>query len=143
MDKKPTGSKATAPRASTGTVTRTELRETLSRATPRLAADEEKALRMLHGVSAPRTIVLERVGQDHPDTREKLLGIELELLRQWRERQSGTGRPDPRSQAKSAAPAAKETVVVVPAKAPAKAAATVNPRRDRIVQALRSRKSSK
>ena len=62
---------------------------------------------------------------------------ETQLLRQWRERQSTTGRPDPRSEAKTA-PAAKASTAAAPAPK-----ATVNPRRDKIVQALRSRKGSK
>lgn len=132
MHKKPTSNNATEIRPATQTVTKTALREALARATPDLGGDEEKVLRMLHGVSAPRTIVLERVGQDHPDAREKLLGIELELLRQWRERQAA--RPQPRS---SARPAAKATA------APAPAAPTPNPRREKIVQALRTKKAGR
>lgn len=123
MSKKPTGSRpsarstdATVTQAVTGaTMTGAEVRQSLSGAAPRLEAVEEKALRMLHGAAAPRTLVLERVGQDHPDAREKLLSLELELLRQWRDRQRGA--------------------------APSPAASTEgNPRRARIIAALRSRK---
>lgn len=117
MNKKPT----TGTRAAAVTTTES-IRQGLSRSTPRLAADEEKVLRMLNGASAPRTTVLERVGQDHPDSRQKLLGIELELLRQWRERQGATNRPDPRSAARTPAIEAR---------------ASANPKREKIVQALR------
>lgn len=129
MQKKPMGKTETArtAAAATGTLTRQKVREALARGATRLPADEEKALRMLHGGSAPRTLVLERVGQDHPDAREKLLGIELELLRQWRERQGST-KPEPRSSAVPAAPAA---------------ATTPNPKRERIVAALKTKKPSR
>jgi hypothetical protein len=116
MQKKPTAQQTTR------TVTAAEVREALARRAPELAAEEEKVLRMRHGAPATRTLVLERVGQDHPDAREKLLGIEMELLRQWRERQSAA-RPAP------AAAVARPAV------------AAANPRRDKIVQALRTRKS--
>ncbi len=112
------------------TVTTSDVREALKRPSPRLAPEQEKVLRMRHGAAAPRTLVLERVGQDHPDAREKLLGIELELLRQWRERQ--TARPEPRAQ----------VAVRVEAPVAARPAAPApNPRRDKIVQALRTKKS--
>jgi len=120
MQKKPMGTKASGTQA-VRTVSKAEVAEGLAKGGGRLPAEEEKALRMMYGVPAPHTLVLERVGQEHPDSRERLLGLELELLRQWRERQAGS-RPDPRSQA-------------VPAAAPAS-----NPGRARIVQALRSRK---
>jgi hypothetical protein len=109
------------------TLTQSDVRDTLARPTPALAAEDEKVLRMRYGAPAPRTLVLERVGQDHPDAREKLLGIELELLRQWRERQAA--RPDPRAQTTVAPPVA------------ARVAPAPNPRRDKIVQALRTKKS--
>lgn len=115
MTKKPmTSSRTSATRS--GTVTTTDVREALARSTPTLAAEEEKALRMLHGVPVSRTTVLERVGQDHPASREKLLGIELELLRQWRERQAA--KPEPRNEAK---------------------AAPASPRREKIVAALKTK----
>lgn len=132
MNKKPTG-KTTGTRAAPVTTTTTSpktlqaVRQGLSRSTPQLAADEDKVLRMRTGTTVPHTLVLERVGQDHPDSRQKLLGIELELLRQWRERNGG--KPDPRAQAKA---------TTVAAAAPA----TANPKREKIVQALR-RKPSK
>ena len=125
---KKTGNDTIQTRGQTRTLSKTALRRALARPTPELAGDEEKALRMLNGGSTPRTTVLERVGQEHPDSREKLLGIELELLRQWRERRDA-GRADPRAAAKATpAPAAKP--------AP-------NARREKIVQALKAKKPSR
>lgn len=119
MQKRPMGGKKS--QATTGTVTTAEVRSALARDTTGLAAEEEKALRMLHGVPAPRTLVLEQVGQDNPDTRDRLLGIELELLRQWRERKSA-----------APAPGARTTSSVT---------AEANPRRDKLVQALKAKKT--
>jgi len=121
MQKKPTAQQSA--QQATRTVTAAEVRETLARRTPDLEADAEKLLRMRYGAPAPRTLVLERVGQEHLDTRQKLLDIELELLRQARARQQASARV--------AAPAPQ---------APRAAAPAANPRRDKIVQALRARK---
>lgn len=123
MQKKPTAQQSTGAQQATRTVTAAEVREALARRTPELAADEEKVLRMRHGAPSPRTLVLERVGQDHADTRERLLGLEVEFLRQWRERQQLAARAAPAPQATTRTPA------------PA-----ANPRRDKIVQALRTKK---
>jgi len=132
MQKKPTTPRAaSATKAQTAVTTdtsRTEVEQALSTGKVKLPAVEEKALRMRHGVGAPRTLVLERVGQDHPDAREKLLSIELELLRQWRQRQSATQRPDPRSSVATPGPVASGGI------------STANPKRDRIVAALKSKK---
>jgi hypothetical protein len=134
MNKKPTGATGlgrtatTVTTETTRTLTRQQVRDALARGATRLPSDEEKALRMLHGGSAPRTLVLERVGQDHPDTREKLLGIELELLRQWRERQAAQ-KPEPRLQA-AAAPRPAAPVAA-------------NPKRERIVAALKTKKPAR
>ena len=103
----------------TRTVTRTAVRTALARATPQLEAAEEQLLRMEHGVSPAAAELLPRVGQDHAEAREKLLSIELELLRQFKERQV-------------AARAAAQTVVT----SATPQAAAPSPRRDRIVQAL-------
>ncbi len=139
MPKKPTSHRPAAAarsgRATTTTVdadvktqvSPAEVAEALARPN-RLTATEEKALRMTHGVSAPRTLVLERVGQNHPEARAKLLGIELELLRQFRARQSAQA-----TVTTSAPPAASITSVVAPA----------NPKRDRIVAALKAKKPTK
>lgn len=106
-------------RPASRTLTTDEVRETLSRGPTALAADEEKVLRLRLGVPVRHDVLLERVGQENPETRERLLGIELELLRQLRERQRTAAAPEPQA---SAAPS--------------------NPRRDRIVAALRARKPS-
>jgi DNA-directed RNA polymerase sigma subunit (sigma70/sigma32) len=112
----------TKDRASTTTLTTTSLRQALVRAVPSLEADAEKVLRMRHGASGARSLVLEQVGQDHPETAERLMSIEVELLRQWRERQAAL--------ASVKAPSAPARELLAP-----------NPRRDRIVQALRTKKS--
>ena len=103
----------------TRTVTRTAVRTALARPTPQLEAAEEQVLRMEHGVVPAVAELLPRVGQDHAEAREKLLSIELELLRQFKERQV-------------AARATAQTVVT----SAAPQAAAASPRRDRIVQAL-------
>jgi len=102
------------------TLSAAAVRQALARPAPSLEADAEKVLRMRHGAPGVRTLELERVGQDHPETAERLLSLEVELLRQWKERQAA-------AQARAAAPARE--------------AAPANPRRDRIVQALRSQKN--
>ena len=117
MQKKPTSQHSPGTPQATRTVTETEVRESLNRHHAGLEPDEEKVLRMRHG-AASRSLTLTRVGQDNPDTREKLLSIELELLRQWKARQEP--RPAP--------------VLVRPA------APEANPRRDKIVSALRTKK---
>lgn len=115
MQKRPMGGKS-----STTTVTTTEIKQALNRNATGLAAEEEKALRMLHGVGAPHTHVLERVGQDNPETRGKLLDIELELLRQLRQRQTAQ---------------ASDTQTTT--------RAASNPRRDQLVKTLRAKKPSR
>ena len=149
MQKKPTSQKAaSAPRAGHSVsasqqsavqteLSRAELTQALASGSARLAADQEKALRMLHGVAAPRTLVLERVGQNHPEAREKLLGIELELLRQSRSRATA---------AATTAPTAGLTAGhgrPATAPAPAAQAAPANPRRAKIVAALKSKKPTR
>lgn len=128
MNKKPMGSRATTVSTetlvSTESLSSTDVAASLEQGATRLDAAEEKVLRMRHGVPAARTLVLQQVGQEHPEAREKLLSLELELMRQLRDRQ--------RTAAPAAAAARVEPVV---------AAATVNPRRDKIVAALRARKT--
>jgi hypothetical protein len=128
MQKKPPSSKAASPHRAGRTATTqqtlsaAELTQALSRGTPQLAAVEEKALRMHYGVSVPRTLVLERVGQNHKESRDELLNIELNLLRQWHARAK-------------AAPATHAGATAL--------AAPPNPRRERIVAALKSKKPSR
>lgn len=119
MSKKPTGG-----RTSTTTVTRTEVERALAKAPSQLPADEEKAVRMLHGVGANGSLALGRIGQESEETRAVLLDIELELLKQWRAR------------AAAAQSASQTTPATEPAVEP-------NPRRDRIVSALRTKKPSR
>lgn len=122
MSRKPTSHPADA-RAAATTLAVADLEQAIARDGSRLPALEEKALRMRHGLPAPRTLVLERVGQDHPEARERLLDIELELLRQWRTRQ--------------------EAARAAPARVEAEPALPDNPRRAEIVAALRQKKPSR
>ena len=110
--------------AATRTVTTDTLRTALARPVARLEAPEEQLLRMRHGAGLAREEALEQVGQLHAESREKLLSIELELLRQWKARQA-------------AVPA---KVVTSPVATAPVAASAVNPRRDKIVNALRMKK---
>ena len=150
MQKKPTSQKAaSAPRAGHSVsasqqaavqteMSRAELTQALAGGSARLAADQEKALRMLHGVAAPRTLVLERIGQNHPEAREKLLGIELELLRQARLRTATVA-----ASAAAAPRAGQAASQARPPAAPAVSAAPANPKRARIVAALKSKKPTR
>lgn len=115
MQKKPTASPRTTTTTTTRAPTKTAVREALARSGTALPADEEKALRMLNGASVPGNYVLERVGQEHPEAREKLLSIELQLLKEWKARQAAT---------------------VTAAKAPAR---EPNARRSQIVSALKKK----
>lgn len=118
MQKKSRGSQT----GTTTTVTSAEVKKALTRETTGLAADEEKALRMLHGAGGSHSLVLERVGQNNPDTRDALLSMEVELLRQMRQRAATSA---PQHQTASRADAAP------------------NPRRDEIVKALKAKKPSR
>jgi len=119
MQKKSTSQKTTTRTTREQVVeknlSRAELVRALASGAARVTPSEEKAVRMIHGIGAPRTLVLERIGQDNPETRARLLDIELELLRQSRAR-------------------ALATPVATVATAPA------NPKRARIVAALKSSK---
>lgn len=117
MQKKSRGSQT-----GTTTVTSAEVKTVLTRDTTGLAADEEKALRMLHGVGGSHSLVLERVGQNNLDTRDALLSMEVELLRQLRAR-SATSAPQ------------KQTL--------SRTDVAPNPRRDEIVKALKAKKPSR
>jgi hypothetical protein len=120
MQKKPqTPSAATSVTIETS---QAEVRQALATGNARLSAAEEKALRMRYGAGSPGSLVLERVGQNHPEARERLLGIELELLRQAKARQAAA------------------SVKPAPVVAAVTAAAPANPKRDRIVEALRKKK---
>ena len=68
-------------KSSPGTITSTQVRETLRIAAQRLSAREEKALRMREGVGLDPTAPLPRRGQTHPDARAELLALEMELMR--------------------------------------------------------------
>ncbi len=69
-----------ANKPSAGTTTTTEVRELLQTAAQKLGAREEKALRMLQGVTVGPHEPLPRRGQDNPDARAELLALEIELV---------------------------------------------------------------
>lgn len=48
----------------------------------RIGPEEEKVLRMRHGIVAPDSLPLDRVGQDDPEVAARLREIELEAYRQ-------------------------------------------------------------
>jgi hypothetical protein len=63
----------------TVSVSARQVRQAISRRT--LATDEERLLRMKHGVSVSPGERLERVGQDHPKARAQLDELELMAFR--------------------------------------------------------------
>jgi DNA-directed RNA polymerase sigma subunit (sigma70/sigma32) len=48
--------------------------------TSTLTTNEEKVVRMRHGLRAPDTMKLEQVGNDHPETRSMLASMEKRAL---------------------------------------------------------------
>lgn len=94
------------------TVTKDEVRELLETAAAKLAAHEERALRMRHGAGAAPATVLTRKGEGHPEAQEELLALELQAFRELKAR-AAAARP---------------------------AAATENRTKDKIVRALRRKK---
>ena len=66
-------------KASSSTITSTEVRELLRTAARQLSAREEKALRMRSGASIGRNEVLPRRGQGNPEAQAELLALEIEL----------------------------------------------------------------
>lgn len=115
MERKSSGSVAVA-------VTKEEVRSALGRART-LTSEEEKALRMRHGVSTPKLDApLPRAAGDNAELEDELLIIEMQLMRAWRRRldeQKGL----------QAAPAAKPAVAVQSSRT-----------KDKIVRALRKKK---
>ena len=57
-----------------------------------LTAQEEKVVRMLHGLAAPGDHVLEQVGQEFPDTAARLEEIERRAIEAAGPRQNPTKR---------------------------------------------------
>ena len=80
-------------KSSPGTITSTQVRETLRIAAQRLSAREEKALRMREGVGLDPTAPLPRRGQTHPDARAELLALEMELIRKLDSRAEAASAP--------------------------------------------------
>ena len=104
----------------TAVVTAEEVRSALGK-TKALASDEEKVLRMRHGVAVtdPRAS-LPRAAGNNEELQDELLVLEMQLLKAHRTRQAGA-RP--------------ENVAVRPVLEPAGARA-----KDKIVRALRKKK---
>lgn len=118
MNKKPMGSNsATFTVVSTD---REEIGAALKHNSRRLEASEEKLLRMRYGVPADHNLELAQQGQDNPETAEILLSLEAELFRQLQEQAQNWENADSRN---SSEPSNNDP----------------NPRRDKIVQALRNR----
>jgi len=106
--------------SNTVAVTAEEVRSALGKAKA-LASDEEKVLRMRHGVAVtdPRA-PLPRAAGNNEELQDELLVLEMQLLKAYRARQAGA-RP--------------ESMVARPALDPAGARA-----KDKIVRALRKKK---
>ena len=103
-------------------VTREEVRAALGR-TRTLVSEEEKALRMRHGVGADLREPLPRAAGDNAELEDELMVIEMQLMRAWRARM-----------AQDKARRAASTVAVAEAPRPR------NEAKDRIVRALRKKK---
>tara|TARA_Y100001968_G_C18725114_1_gene421930 strand:- start:190 stop:462 length:273 start_codon:yes stop_codon:yes gene_type:complete len=78
----------TKRRKTTFTIETTQVREKKLQ----LTAQEEKVVRMLHGLAAPGDHVLEQVGQDFPDTAARLEQIERRAIEAAGARQNPTKR---------------------------------------------------
>ncbi|MGA9524770.1 MAG: hypothetical protein WBV82_25150 [Myxococcaceae bacterium] len=66
-------------------VTREEVRSAFAR-TRTLSSEEEKALRMRHGIGAERAEPLPRAAGRNAELEDELLVIEMQLMRAWRAR---------------------------------------------------------
>jgi hypothetical protein len=66
-------------KASSSTITSTEVRELLRTAAKQLSAREEKALRMRSGTSLGKGEPLPRRGLGNPEAQAELLALEIEL----------------------------------------------------------------
>jgi hypothetical protein len=107
------------------TVTTKEVKTALEKART-LTTEEEKVLRMRHGVGAPSTRApLPRAAGNNEELADELLVIEMQLMKAMRAR-TGQTKTASKSPPKAAA---------APAKEPAKNAA-----KDKIVRALRKKK---
>lgn len=105
------------------TVTTKEVKAALEKART-MTSEEEKVLRMRHGVGAPSTQApLPRAAGNNEELADELLVIEMQLMKAMRER---TGQTKTGSKPKVAAARVSE-----------KAA---NPAKDKIVRALRKKK---
>ena len=66
--------------------------QTVRKKTLELTTQEEKVVRMLHGLTAPGDHVLEQVGQDFPETAAQLEELERRALEAAGPRQNPTKR---------------------------------------------------
>jgi hypothetical protein len=80
-------------KASSSTITSTEVRELLRTAAKQLSAREEKALRMRSGTSLDRSQALPRRGQANPEARAELMALEIELQRKLAARAEAPEKP--------------------------------------------------
>jgi hypothetical protein len=105
------------------TVTTKEVKAALEKART-VTSEEEKVLRMRHGVGAPSTQApLPRAAGNNEELADELLVIEMQLMKAMRER---TGQTKTASKPKVAAARASEK--------------SANPAKDKIVRALRKKK---
>lgn len=102
-------------------VTKEEVRSALSRART-LTSEEEKALRMRHGVSEAPAAPLPRAAGGNAELEDELLVIEMQLMRAWKMRLQAQQR-------------AREV-----AAAPAPTPVGTNRAKDKIVRALRKKR---
>ncbi len=110
-------------------VTREEVRAAFARART-LSTEEEKALRMRHGVAAERTEPLPRAAGRNAELEDELLVIEMQLMRAWR------ARLDQEKVARfGAAPRATTTTTTSTT-----VTTTTSRTKDKIVRALRKKK---
>jgi hypothetical protein len=104
-------------------VTREEVRSALAR-TATLTSEEEKALRMRHGVGFGHAEPLPRAAGRNAELEDELLIIEMQLMRAWRARMAQAKAPSAQ-----AAPVSAQTPRT-----------PQNKSKDKIVRALRKKK---
>ena len=103
-----------------------EVKTSLAKGPQLLAGEEERALRMRHGVSVDRKAPLARAAGGNAELEDELLVIEMQLMKAMRAR---TGQTRTASNTKPAAAAAQRV-----------SATAVNQTKDKIVRALRKKK---
>ncbi len=125
MERKSSGSVAVA-------VTKEEVRSALGRART-LTSEEEKTVRMRHGVSAPKLDApLPRAAAGNDELEDELLVIEMQLMRAWKRRLQ-----EQKGLATAAQKAPATGVAVAVAEKPQVGSSRT---KDKIVRALRKKK---